>query len=153
MQAYHELYLKKIQVYIEMQNICNILMYMLKINLYVCIIFITDTCVADVRAYLFCLIEILCLLIIDFTFPSHTSHWQLPFPLWYYELDYFRYFTVSRIMQYVSFCDWPILLCIMSKNSIHAIAYCRIIFFYKVYTKFVFIRYWYIPVFPPSWQM
>ena len=57
-----------------MQNICNILMYMLKINLYVCIIFTTDTCVADIRAYLFCLIEILCLLIIDFTFPSHTSH-------------------------------------------------------------------------------
>ena len=45
--------------------------------------------------------------------------------LWFYQFDCFWYLMLSGIIQYLSFCDWLILLSIMSSRFIHVVAYWR----------------------------
>ena len=75
--------------------------------------------------------------------------------LWFYQFNYFWYLMLSGIIQYSSFCDWLILLGIMSSSFIHVVAYWRPSFlsFYSiplcVYTIInLFICQWIYRLFP-----
>lgn len=56
--------------------------------------------------------------------PSLPPSLQPHPPFCFYDLDYFRYFTLSGIIRHVSFCHWLISLSVMSPGLLH-VACCR----------------------------
>ena len=66
--------------------------------------------------------------IINSLFPPPGNHHS---SLWFCEFDGFRYLPTSRIMQYLSFCDWLIPLNRISSDFNYVVANCRISFFFN----------------------
>ena len=82
------------------------------------------------RAYSSCLTKTLCLLIRNFPTPPPPvleKHHSTP---WCHEFKYFRNLvSVESDKKYLSFCDWLILLSIMSSIFLHVV-YWSLSFFY-----------------------
>ena len=75
--------------------------------------------------------EILYKSISNSPFSPLPSPWQASFYFLLLWVWLFWISHISEIMQYLSFCDWPISLSIMSSRHIRVVAYCGISLFFK----------------------